>query len=280
MKQTPEPAIKRMKLYTHVERVERELAALGLDAEVRLDVTALESIDQLHYRGLSAVADAIKAIAPDAHSRILDIGAGLGGPARVLAERCGSHITAVELQPDLNACARNLTNRCGLDERIDHICADIFDIEASSPGFDAIVSWLCFLHIDDKVALLEHCRALTRSGGYLYIEDFTLEQMPTKREAQLLSEDVFCRRLLSADQYAKALNVAGFEVTERVDLTADWRAFVTERLAAFEAGRERFEGLHGAEAYAALDHFYSSVVELFGGPALGGIRLVARARAA
>ena len=272
-----QPAIKQMKLYTHVERVRRELKVRGLDSLPRLDPTALETVDQLHYLGVAAIEAALKVLALGPDKRVLDVGAGLGGPARVLAERSGCSITAVELQADLNDLASELTDRCGLTTQIDHRCTDIFDLKPEGDGFDALVSWLCFLHIDDKPALLAHCRSLLKPGALIYIEDFTLERPPSPRERDLLANDVYCRTLVSAADYAAALDQNGFKLIEQHDMTRAWRHFVQARLADFESERWRFQTLHGAEAYQALHHFYAAVVELFNGSALGGTRLVARA---
>lgn len=250
-----EPAIKQMKLYTHVERVRRELRIRGLDRLARLDPAALETIDQLHYLGLAAIESALKALDLAPGQRVLDVGAGLGGPARVLADRSGCSVTAVELQADLNEMAAELTERCGLSALIEHRCADILDLAPEDGRFDALVSWLCFLHIDDKPALLAHCHKLLKPSALIYIEDFTLERMPSPREQAILSEDVYCRSLLSAAEYAATLDQTGFELIEQHDMTRTWRRFVEARLADFESERWRFQTLHGAEAYQALLHF-------------------------
>lgn len=272
-----QPAIKQMKLYTHVERVRRELKVRGLDRLATLDPTALETVDQLHYLGVAAIEAALKVLDLGPGQRVLDVGAGLGGPARVLAERSGCSVTAVELQADLNDMAAELTERCRLTALIEHRCADIFDLAPEQPGFDALVSWLCFLHIDDKPALLAQCRRLLKPGALIYIEDFTLERPPSLRERELLANEVYCRTLVSAADYAAALDQNGFTLIEQHDLSRAWRHFVQARLADFESERWRFQTLHGTDAYQALHHFYAAVVELFNGPALGGTRLVARA---
>ncbi|WP_367318898.1 cyclopropane-fatty-acyl-phospholipid synthase family protein [Streptomyces sp. HUAS ZL42] len=60
----------------------------------------LEPYDQLHYLGHQALDNAVVQLGLSPGARIVDIGAGLGGPARYLAERYACHLTAVELQPD------------------------------------------------------------------------------------------------------------------------------------------------------------------------------------
>ena len=55
---------------------------------------------------------------------VLDVGAGLGGPARYLAARCRCHVVAIELQADLHHTSLDLTRRCGLADNVRHVHAD------------------------------------------------------------------------------------------------------------------------------------------------------------
>ncbi len=106
--------MKSMKLYAEVHRIHRELEAIGIGEEQALRVEQLTPFDQYHYFGTAAVDEAIEALHLGPGSRVLDIGAGLGGPARYIAEKTGAHVTALELQQDLHEVAAELTARCGL----------------------------------------------------------------------------------------------------------------------------------------------------------------------
>lgn len=77
--------IKSMKLYTNVERIYRELGELGKTVDDPLSVDELCAFDQLHYHGTQALDVAMAVIGIDAQPRWLEIGSGLGGPARYLA---------------------------------------------------------------------------------------------------------------------------------------------------------------------------------------------------
>ncbi len=268
--------IKTMKLYQHVERVERELAARGLTAAGPLDPGVLEPLDQLHYHGSSAVREAARQLGLDAESSVIDVGSGLGGPARVLASETGCHVTAVELQPDLHALAGQLTRRCGLDHRIDHRCGDFLDGDWPDSTWDALVSWLTFLHIPDRGSLLKRCHDCLRPGGRLFVEDFFTRSPLTTHQQALLAEEVHCRDLPDRQSYLEQIEAAGLALDEVVDLSEQWTAFVASRLAAFQADHRRYTDLHGEPTYQALDRFYSVIVELFESGCLGGIRWTAR----
>lgn len=272
----PADAIKTMKLYSDVERVDRELRALGKSPHAPLSAEDLAAFDQLHYGGTGAVDEATRRLGIDASTRVIDVGAGLGGPARHLASTTGCRVTAVELQRELHASAARLTLRCGLEHRVEHLNGDFLKSMLPVAGFDALVSWLTFLHIPDKKALLERCRSVLKDNGKIYFEDFFQRGPLTDAELENLEKDVYCKALPTADEYRQELENAGFRDIELVEMSADWTAFVTRRRRRFAADRVRFVHLHGPATFGKLDAFYQTMQALFEGGNLGGLRLTAR----
>jgi len=229
----------------------------------------------LHYEGTAAVTHALEKLDLQSADRVLDVGSGLGGPARVLAYESGCHVTAVEMQPDLNSMAQSLTARCGLEDQVTHQRADFMTDPLPGEDFDALVSWLTFLHIPDRDRLLARCEQALKSNGRMYVEDFFARGELTVEELRLLSEEVYCEELPSLNHYRQQLESAGFEIDFIQDMSRGWSEFVARRLAVFRGDADRFTKLHGHSAFKALDRFYSVIVELFAGGNLGGMRLLA-----
>lgn len=273
----PADAIKTMKLYSDVERVDRELRARGKSPHAPLSPTDLAPFDQLHYGGTEAVDEAVGHAGIDEAKRVIDIGSGLGGPARHLASSTGCRVTAIELQRELHTSASRLTLRCGLDDRVEHVHGDFLKTILPVAGFDALVSWLTFLHIPDKKALLERCRSVLRENGSIYIEDFFQRRSLTDAELESLEKDVYCSALPTADEYRREMENAGFRDIQLLDMSAEWTAFVSDRRRKFAADRVRFVHLHGPATFGKLDTFYQAMQTLFEGGNLGGIRITARA---
>lgn len=268
--------MKTMKLYDQVERIDNELDALGLGADAPLKVEDLTAFDQYHYLGTSAVDHAIEALGIGASSRVLEIGSGIGGPARYVAQRTGAHVLALELQPDLHRTAESLTRRCGLAGRISQRCGNILDGAPQGSPFDAILSFLVFLHIEDRDRLFDVCRQSLKPDGSMYIEDFVLRQVPSAEERHSLEVKVLCPYLPDAETYQKHLREAGFEIEDFDDMTESWRDFTADRLQAFRENRNRNLKIHGEAITDGLDDFYATVAGLFERGVLGGARILAR----
>lgn len=278
-----ESSIKEMKLYQHFERVDRELAAAGIDEGSPLTAEDLYPFDSMHYGGVQAVQEAIDLTGVfnegEAETWVLDIGSGLGGPARYMAsENTACHVVALELQDDCHEKANEYTVRCGLSERVHHVCGDILadPLPEYRGSFHLVASWLVFLHISDKVSLFQKCAAMLRSDGILFMEDFYMKSDFTHAEQVSLGHDVFCSGLPSQEDYILKLTEAGFTDIEFTDLTEMWTAYVINRTEIYESSRDRILELHGAPTFESQLHFFRSMSTLFTGGNLGGARIKCR----
>ena len=268
--------IKSMKLYHHVDRVLTELRKMGKEDEGPLSADELTPIDQLHYHGTEAVDYAVKATGVNASSSALEIGSGLGGPARHIAATVGAQVTALELQSDQNLLASNLTDRCGLAEKVTHVCGDFLTYNWVGQQFDVIVSWLALYHIPERDVLLNRCYSLLDQGGYLHAEDLYARVQFTASERSELATELFASYLPDYESYCQDLERAGFKLVSCQELSDEWPVFTRERMAAYREQKARHIDVHGEAVFTSMDDFYDLVVRYFTAGKLGGIRFVAQ----
>lgn len=267
-----------MPLYTNLDRVERGLAALGVGPGDAVRPEQLVALDQWHYRGTDAVRAAAEALGLGPGSRVLDVGAGIGGPARYLAHAVGCHVTALELQPELHAIGVDLTRRAGLAAQVTHLCGDALEVALPAAGFDAVVSWLAILHIADRPRLLARLARALRPGGGCFVEDLC-RRTPFAPDDLVDLRGVVCGvTVTSLEDYAADFRGAGFVGVDATDLTPDWAPYAADRLAAWRQNHAAYARVHGEAAYAAQEHFYSVIARLYDSGSLGGGRLQARVR--
>ena len=272
----PSGDIKTMALYHHVDRVVNELRELGKPNDEPLRVDELTPFDQLHYHSTEAVDEAVRATGIGEGSSVLEIGSGLGGPSRYLAATSGAAVTALELQEDHHRMAVDLTRRCGLVDRVTHVCGDFLTHPWDGKEFDAVVSWLALYHIPQRPILLNRCRSLLPVGGFLYAEDLCERRPFDDYEREELASELFANYLPSSDRYRQDLADAGFEVLVCDDMSDDWTAFTRGRLDQYRQQQDRHLLVHGEEVFETMCGFYTTMVRRFSDGKLGGIRVVAR----
>jgi len=265
-----------MPLYTHLERIERGLAAQGIGPKDRFKPEQLFALDQWHYHGIDAIRDAAAFLQIGPRTRVLDVGSGIGGPARFLAHATGCHVLALELQPELHAIGLDLTRRCGLESRVTHVCGDALVHPLMPSTFDAVLSFLAVLHVADRPALMRRFFAALKPNGRAYIEDLCQRQPFAAGDLDELRTVVHGQTVTSIADYEGDLGAAGFLDVVATDLTPDWAPFANERLAAWQAGRADYTAVHGEGAWAAQELFYRVIDGLYRKGSLGGVRITAR----
>jgi cyclopropane fatty-acyl-phospholipid synthase-like methyltransferase len=263
-------------MYVDLRRIYNELAEAGAGPDAALAPEQVFPFDQIHYRGTGAVSTAAEMLRLTPASRVLDIGSGVGGPARFLAHTVGCHVTALDVQAEMHAIACDLTARCGLAARVTHVRGDALTADLPAARFDAVVSWLAVHQIADRPRLLARLARALRPGGGLYIEDMYERAPFSSTDARDVRQVLHGASIGTAEAYARDLRDAGFTGATCIDMTADWSAFCTERADAWQAGRERHLRVHGAGTYARLEAFFLVVRRLFQNGSLGGLRIVNR----
>src|ERR1700740_2300328 len=94
------------------ERLKTALTLLGPEDQ-QFTPQQLGALDQFHTRGLAATAELAKLAGITADAAVLDVGSGVGGPARFLAAPYGCRVTGVDLSEPFVDAARYLTERTG-----------------------------------------------------------------------------------------------------------------------------------------------------------------------
>jgi cyclopropane fatty-acyl-phospholipid synthase-like methyltransferase len=268
-------AIGSIPLYTHLDRIDRGLATLGIGPTDPIQPEQLFPLDQWHYHGTEAIRAAADQLGLGPSSRVLEVGSGIGGPARYLAHTTGCHVTALELQPKVHEVAADLTQRCGLGDRVHHVNGDALSHIFPDATFDAVVSWLAVLHIPDRKRLYQRLARTLRPGGGCYIEDLCMCAPFAPQDQQDLHNVVFGVSVTSIDAHVDDLQAAGFINVTATDETADWAPYTHARLATWRANHATHAAAQGEAAYAAQELFYAVIARLFASGSLGGVRLVA-----
>lgn len=151
------------------ERFHAALLAEGKNP-AKLSAGELGEGDHFHSGGAAATQDLIRATGIVAGSRVLDVGSGIGGPARAFATR-GAQVTAVDLTEEFVELARELNHACSLGERITSLCAPGEDTGLETASFDVATLLHVGMNLADKASVFAEVHRLLVPGGLFGIYD-------------------------------------------------------------------------------------------------------------
>ncbi len=149
--------------------VARLLAAVEHDGSTHGTLRAqdLYPFDQFHGRELLATRDHGARLAPGRTDHVLDIGSGIGGPARYLAATFGCRVTGVDLTPRFVEAASELTALCSLDALVGFVRADAAALPFEANTFDHAICFYVGMNLPDKAAVLSEAARVLKPGGRL-----------------------------------------------------------------------------------------------------------------
>ncbi len=143
----------------------------GLDPDTRLVPEALGALDHFHMGGRRATVELLDLARMTADDRVLDVGAGIGGAARLIASTHGCRVVCVERSRDYCAGARLLNRLTGLDDRVEVHEASALALPFPAGSFDVVWMQNVGMSIEDKPRLYaEIRRVLVRGGRFVFQE--------------------------------------------------------------------------------------------------------------
>ena len=214
------------------QRILDALEKAGRDTS-RLSVDDLAPIDEFHVRGRQATLELAEAARIQPHHAVLDVGSGIGGPARCLANEFGCRVTGLDLTEEYCRTATVLSERVGLAHLVRFEQGDAVTMPFPDASFDVVWTEHVAMNVADKASLYREMYRVLKRGGTLAIYDVCAGEggpvhfpVPWAR-----SEDTSF--LASPEQLRRLVTAAGFDVTDWRDTTGqarEWFVALSERV--------------------------------------------------
>ncbi len=155
------------------ERIAESLRSAGKDLG-ELKTADLAAVDEFHIRGRTATLELAEQMKLSEASSVLDIGSGLGGPARTLAEEYGCHATGLDLTQAFCDVAGVISDWVNLGERVEFQQGDATNLPFADNRFDAAMTIHVAMNIPAKEKVYEQARRVVKPGGIFAVYDVLL----------------------------------------------------------------------------------------------------------
>ena len=194
-----------------VSRIISALSEAGFDIDnLKPDVFA--GADEFHIGGRKGSEFVAKALDMKSGQQLLDIGSGIGGPARFIANTLGVIVEGIDLTPEFVEAAVEITEMVGMTEQVSFQVGSATSIPFDDDTFDASTMLHVGMNIPDKGLLFSEMARVTKHDGSIVVydvmrtgEDDLVFPMPWSSTSEYSFVD-------TVDAYVKAAENAGLEL--------------------------------------------------------------------
>lgn len=198
----------------------------------------LHGLDMIHMGGLSATDELAVMAGIRAGHRVLDVGSGVGGPSRRMADRHGAELWGVELSETLCETAIKFTELVGLGEQVHFRHGSALDLPFADGEFDVVTMQHVAMQISEKEQLFGELTRVVMPGGRLALHELFAGEGELHYPLAWATEPNMSA-LESFAECSARLSEAGFLVGTFVDLTEDGRKFHEANIKASKSALSR-----------------------------------------
>ena len=228
------------KHYSRGNLLERLRAAMSAD-DADPDhptIATLAPYDHFHGRGLEATEEAANALSVSRTDSILDVGSGIGGPARYFAHRFGCHVTGIDLTGEFCEAARMLTRALGLEDRVRFEQGDALMMPFADASFDGAYSMNVAMNIADKDRFYGEIRRALKPGAWFVLSELARGPGPAPAYPTPWAESETASFLATPAETRQRLEAHGFRILASRETTREALAFGARSRAMVERGEK------------------------------------------
>lgn len=183
----------------------------------RLTVEDLAPVDHFHARGLPATVDLADRLTINAGDRVLDIGCGIGGPARYIATRFRCRVTGIDITPAFIVAGRKLTALLALQDQVTLDQGDAQHLPYADASFDGAYAQHVTMNVPDRSQFFAEALRVLKPGAWFALTEHGLGLAGAPRYPLPWSEDGSGAHLVSPAETRALLQELGFTDIEMED---------------------------------------------------------------
>ena len=131
----------------------------------------LSPVAEFHIGAQAATLELAQLAGTTEGMRVLDVGSGLGGPARTLAQHYGCQVTGLDLTEEFCRVATMLSELTGMQNHVSFKHGNALDMPFDDNSFDIVWTQQASMNIEDKSKLYEEAHRVLAVGGRLVFQE-------------------------------------------------------------------------------------------------------------
>ncbi len=211
-----EPAPLERAIFDALRVAGKNLSALTLDD--------LAAVDQNHSGGKAATLALAQAAGAKAGERVLDIGGGIGGPARVLAHLFGCQVIVLDPIEDFCRAGASLSQHMFPMLEIKFVQGEAPALPFDDRSFDLVFMQHSTMHISDRRSLISSVKRVLRPSGRVALQEVLVGDVEPVLYPTPWAIHESESTVLSSESLTRDWNEGGFQTLSWVDFTEDIRA--------------------------------------------------------
>lgn len=196
-----------------------------------LTTADLAVVDEFHIRGRKATLELGAAMKLTPRSHVLDIGSGLGGPARTLAETYGCRVTGIDLTKAFCDAAVAMSDWVALESRVSFKQGDATNLPFEDRTFDAAMTIHVAMNVAAKDKMYAEAHRVLKPGGIFAVYDVLQGEGGDVIYPVPWARDPSISHLATPDEMKSLLTDAGFTLLDVQDLSDESQRFFEEMTA-------------------------------------------------
>ena len=210
----------------------------------QLTVEDLAPVDHFHARGFPATVELADRLPIRAGQHILDIGCGLGGPARYIAQRFGCRVSGIDITEPFVTAANQLTACLRMQDQVEIELGDGQHLPYADASFDGAYAQHVTMNVVDRPRFFAEAFRVLKLGAFFALTEHGLGPTGTPHHPVPWSEDGSGAWLINPAETRRLLELTGFEAIDMEDTGAKYIAGYKAAIARAERGELPPLGTH------------------------------------
>jgi ubiquinone/menaquinone biosynthesis C-methylase UbiE len=185
----------------------------------KITLKHLSSLDEFHLRGAAASVELAREAGLEQDDKVLDVGCGIGGPARMLADRYGCHVTGVDLTSEFIHTATQLSDLTGYRDKTTFIYGNALSLPFPDDTFDAVWTQHVQMNVEDKKTFYSEIHRVLKKDGALLFHDIFSRNGEILQYPVPWAEDKSISHLITTSELHQLLTSLGFYIRQTRDQT-------------------------------------------------------------